>query len=186
MKKIIVLLMMLPLFVSAQNSDDDKTFGQVQVGLLGVWGSYETNIAKELALRSELGVNLGFLSGSIYSKNVLFVVPSLTIEPRWYYNLSEREAMGVNTRYNNANFVSLNASYYSGKFVIANDENLKKANVVDLGLNWGFRYCWSSLGLEGSIGPTYYYAYSDDIDSYKNERGFLLQATLRIGLNFSR
>jgi hypothetical protein len=185
MKKIVFLCFafLFPFYSFSQQENKAKSFWQLQAGLLGVWASNETNFSKQLASRSEAGVNLGFWYGGFYPKTGIIAVPVLTLEPRWYYNLAKREVNGKRTENNSANFLSFNASYNPNWFIISNYSNLDKVNQLNFGLLWGIRRTYSWFNIEGSTGLTYYYAFSKDVGYYKNDDAVIFQLNLRIGLN---
>lgn len=76
-------------------SVEKSNFG-IQTGLIGLWGFNEYKLSNPISLRSEIGVQLGFSTG--YDKTYTTIFPSLSIEPRWYYNLNKRLRKGKNIK----------------------------------------------------------------------------------------
>lgn len=68
----------------------EKSLFGVQTGLFGIWGFHEARLSNRIALRSELGLDAGFLF-SKYHGNGFVLTPVISVEPRWYYNIQKRE-----------------------------------------------------------------------------------------------
>lgn len=101
-----VLSLCLVQFVQAQSSIEkqgvEHALYGVQTGLLGVWVFNEARLSNSLALRTEIGLEAGML---FYASNLIGDVgtvtdfsPSISLEPRWYYNLDERFKEGRPTK----------------------------------------------------------------------------------------
>ena len=94
MKKITFLLFTILSiqFTTAQetNSVEKSIFG-VQTGVLGVWAYNESRLSDNIALRTEIGLNLSlFDSFFIEGGTKTLWSPVIRLEPRWYYNLNRR------------------------------------------------------------------------------------------------
>ena len=144
--------------LNAQNTNDttaERVYG-VQIGLLGAWAYGEFPLKDEIVLRGEVGLDAGIRGGSFYRKTVFVLAPSLRLEPRWYYNLSERAARGRRTEGNAANFVSLPLLIHPGLFRITNDETIRVDRGIQLLPTWGIRRnLGSRLDYELGIGLGY-------------------------------
>ena len=66
-------------------SVEKSTFG-IQVGAVGVWTYNEAKLTNSIALRSEFGLRCKFQD---YTEASLYFAPVITLEPRWYYNLTK-------------------------------------------------------------------------------------------------
>jgi hypothetical protein len=136
MKKIlIVLFASFALITEAQEISVEKSLFSVQTGLLGIWVQHEARLSNTIALRSEVGFDSGFGvvgSNSYYdsetqtfgSKFVFLMAPVLTVEPRFYYNLKNRNAKLKRIDNNSGNFLSIHTSFHPDWFVISNDKDV--------------------------------------------------------------
>ncbi|MDR2763890.1 MAG: hypothetical protein LBB90_02550 [Tannerella sp.] len=125
----------------AQEAGVEQSVWGVQGGLLSVWGYNESRLSDAVALRSEVGLMGGFS----YSYTSIFggysryiVVPELTVEPRWYYDLARRQAKARRTAYNSANYFSLRTSFYPKRMAIS-DAYTFPANMLTIVPMWGIR-----------------------------------------------
>jgi hypothetical protein len=149
-----VLLLMCIMFAGgqqmyAQSGTVENSLWGVQTGVLGVWVNNETRLADAFALRSELGVTGGYAYGSYFSidhdsyemssgfTEAYVVLPTITVEPRWYYNLKRRAAKGKNTAHNAGNFLALKVLGNPGfAFVSKNADATPALSVIPV---WGLR-----------------------------------------------
>ena len=107
--------------------ESEKSIFGIQTGFLGIWLHNETALSSQWFLRSEAGLNLGFGGGGSYNEfqNSLGVtegaaiVASVSLEPRFYYNLEKRKQKKKNVFANSANFVAFKINYYPGLLVAA-------------------------------------------------------------------
>ena len=114
---------------SARASVEKSTFG-IQSGLLGVWAHNELKLSDQIALRTEVGFNAGIWGGAFYPKTGYAMLPVITAEPRWYYNLEKRVRKSRDIAGNNGNFVSLQTSYRPDWFLISNYDNVTTFNTL--------------------------------------------------------
>jgi hypothetical protein len=124
--------------------------------ILGV--SYEKKISQNIALYSMLGFfgygGGGTFSQAIYGASPFYVLlPQLTLQPRFYHNLSKRAAEDKNTNYNSANYVGLTARVYHESYFISNAERFPKGPAtLDLMLSYGMqRNFFKRMNFDGSI-----------------------------------
>ena len=110
------------------------------------------------------------------------MIPAITIEPRWYYNLKKRGKTGKNIWNNGANFLSLETSFYPDLFVISNESNVDVASQIYFIPKWGIkRNLGKHFGYEVGIGA----GYGTLLESKSSlDDGFTLDLHLRIGYNF--
>lgn len=141
MKKIKITLLVLLIGSIAANAQDtvEKSLFNLQTGGVGLWGSHEAKLGNAFALRTEIGFDLWEYEASNGEKSTAFV-PSISLEPRWYYNIAKRAEKGKTTRRNSANFFSINVEYYPDLFVIGNlPDNVYIPNQIDIIPKWGIR-----------------------------------------------
>lgn len=171
----------------------DQAIGSIQMGYLGIWWNYESRLAKNWALRSEIGYEAPLLATIASDTRGLELRPDqyplfspvLALEPRWYYNSAKRQGNSKNTFHNSGNYASLAARYYPeilGYSPIGTNE-------VDGGFfivaSWGMRrninYRWNiELGLGAGIDLTEIRR-TEGTEDFED---FLLNMHLRIGYKF--
>jgi len=121
MKNILIIIFTGFVFVSnSQNDTVEKSIFGIQTGFLGLWVNNEARLSSPLALRTELGLDAGVFGNEIYKKRGFILVPTMTLEPRLYYNLSKRNSESKITKGNNGNFISIKTTYHPDLFVISN------------------------------------------------------------------
>lgn len=123
---------------SQNASVEQSTFG-IQTGVLGIWIHNEAKLANQIALRSEIGFDSGFFGGSSYNRTGFLMVPVITVEPRWYYNLNKRVAKSRNIAGNSGNYLSIQTNYNPDWFIITNEDNLSLVNQASVIPTWGIR-----------------------------------------------
>ena len=145
--------------ITSQNVSVEKSIFGIQTGILGIWVHNESRLSNKIALRTEIGFDVGYRDGSGYDK-VIAMAPVLTLEPRWYYNLYKRNNKGYNTANNSANFVALKVSYRPDWFTISNKDDISIIDQVSIVPYWSIR---RSIGLhfsyETGIGLGYNYLF---------------------------
>ncbi|MDN3596569.1 hypothetical protein [Zunongwangia endophytica] len=185
MNRIITLFLFLVLgssIANAQKSSVEESLFGVQTGFLGIWGYNELRLADQLTLRSEIGFNAGIWGGSSYSNTFNYIfTPTITIEPRWYYNLKKRADKGRRTWNNGANFLSLETSLHPDLFTISNHDNVAVTNTIAFIPKWGIkRNIGQHFGFEIAVGPL---GYRINLDDTRNS-GTTATLDLKIGYNF--
>ncbi|QLE01767.1 hypothetical protein HX109_09430 [Galbibacter sp. BG1] len=186
MKKILLLLLtLLSLQQSlAQNPDVEKSIFGVQTGFLGFWGFNESRLATKIALRSEIGLNAGFFGGT-FIEDGFIMVPSFTLEPRYYYNINKRNEKGKRTHHNAANFVSLDITYLPKWFAISNVENVGVLDNISFVPKWGIRRnIGEHFNYEIGLGLGYRIYFSDEITNPEDKEELAGDLHLRIGYTF--
>jgi hypothetical protein len=170
------------------NTGVEKSIFTVQTGTLGFWTSNETRLSNEFALRTEIGIDAySFIvedpSGREITDNMM--LPSISLEPRWYYNIERRAGKGKQIANNSADFVTLAVEYLSGDMAMSKDVPLKTPEILTFIPKWGMRrsIAGSNFNYElgGGIGYQVYVANSEDM---KNDSDVAFDVHLRIGYTF--
>ena len=157
MKKVCFVLVLF--FTISSFSQDsirvEKSIFGVQTGFFGFWTHNESRISDKIALRTELGLDLGFSVGA--NRDEKFVlIPSVRVEPRWYYNLGKRSDKGKNIKKNSANFLALNTTWNPDFFFISNEENIDVISTLAFIPKWGIKRMYGShFTFETGIGLGY-------------------------------
>jgi hypothetical protein len=164
--------------ISAQNTGVEKSIYNVQTGFLGFWINNEYRLSNEISLRSEVGLDAGFSSCSDCT-TTYGLTPVLTLEPRWYYNITKRNSKNRGAN-NSANFLALNIKYLPDLFVISNNDYARVENQISIIPKWGIRrnIGYSNFNYEAGIGIGYRF-YLDENFSEK-----AADLHLRIGYTF--
>lgn len=136
MRKIFIslIIFMFSVAVDGQVASVEKSIFNIQTGFLGVWLNNESKLSDKVALRSEIGFDSGIFSG-FYDKTGFLMTPVLTLEPRWYYNLHQRNAKSKNIKNNSSSFLGIKTSYNPDWFVISNYDGLSIVSQLSLFLN---------------------------------------------------
>lgn len=186
MKKIAITVILCTLFfpIQAQENSVEKSIYGVQTGLLGVWGFNESRLSNEIALRTEVGFDLGLFDTFLIPGDVQTIwVPVISLEPRWYYNLDRRVRKGKSIVRNRANFLSLNVTYAPDIFVISSVDNINVPNQVSIIPTWGVRRTIGKfLSYETGFGIGYVTVLDNDIIGDKSD--VAVNVHLRIGFDF--
>ena len=181
---IIVLVIFLFSFsgLKAQNASVEESLYGIQTGLLGIWGYNELKLADQFSFRSEIGLDGGLWGPSIDDSFNYLLIPVITLEPRWYYNIKKRSEKGKRTWNNGANFLSLETTLYPDLFVISNKSNISVANQIYFIPKWGIkRNIGKHFGFETGIGIGYGTTFNNgDYNSSET----IIKLHLKIGYNF--
>lgn len=186
-----VLLLALGLKSSAQTQDTvpsvEKSIFNAQVGYLGIWGSNEAKLSNHVALRSEIGFNAGMWGGFIYPKTGYVLIPTITLAPRFYYNLQKRVKKGKSIANNSGNFISLRSTFMPNWFVISNynQQDFNLFNSISLVPTWGIRrHIGKHINYEAGLGAGLRYFFAKPAGYPKNELHTELNLHLKIGYTF--
>lgn len=186
-KTIITLLFSICLVFSsnAQQKEDsnlaNNLFG-IETGVFGVWSYYETSIYKNFTLKMEIGIdgNYSFDSSDSPSSKYYFI-PSISIEPRWYYNAGKRLKEGKNTSNYSANFLSIRTTYNPNFFIITNIVDNLNESIFRFIPSWGIkRNIGGNFNLELRLGFGYVTAKSIE----NTNDGFIPDFNFRFGYVF--
>ena len=187
MKKITYLLTVFFLTLGSksiaqdQNASVEEITGGVQLGVLGVWGYAEKKLADEVALRFDLGLDAGIFGNSVDGTGIL-IAPSVSLEPRWYYNLDRRLEKGRRIDANSGNFLSLKIQHISDIFTISTRDNIAFIPSLYIIPSYGLkRNIGSNINYEigGGVGLARYF----DTDEFNvvDKSDLIINLHLRIG-----
>ena len=107
---------------SQNNPSVETSLTSIQAGILGIHINNEYKLSDKMVLASEIGLNASVFGGFSYDKTGVVLSPTITIEPKWYYNLQKRMQRDKKYSDNNGNYLSLKTSYTPDWFVISNYE----------------------------------------------------------------
>ena len=139
MKKIILILLIANVSFSQEKSkiSVEKSICGIQTGFLGAWVHNESRLSNEVSLRFEIGLDFGFSQNGFGQTSVF--IPSIRLEPRWYYNLEKRAKKGRKIFNNSGNFLALNMTYNPDWFYISNKDNLNIISTLAFVPKWGIK-----------------------------------------------
>ena len=183
MKKQISLLTfsLLTLLGKAQSSTVEKNITGIQVGLFGLDLYNETQLSEKTSLRAEASLFAAIWGGDMYAKTGFSFYPALTLQPKYYYNISKRAENGKNTKNNSANYVGLQVRYIPNWFVISNTKGLSLSNQISFIPTYGFRRNFSeNFNYEFKAGLGYGTTLGNDF----NSSGVVLDLSIKVGYDF--
>lgn len=162
-------------------SVEESIYG-FQTGLFGAWVYNEIKLNSEFTLKTEIGLDAGYSYSDFRSpKSQYVLIPSLSVEPRWYYNLKKRAKKGRSTTNNAANFLSLKTTYNPNWFAITNSNNLNFASVFRIIPSWGIRRdLGANFDFDLRLGVGYGFAF----DKISSASGLLADFSVRFGYSF--
>ncbi|WP_299014492.1 hypothetical protein [uncultured Polaribacter sp.] len=154
----------------------------MQIGLFGFWGYNETKLNNQFALRTEIGLDGGYYYSDLNTpKSQYILIPSLSLEPRWYYNFAKRDKKGKSIKNNAANFVSIKTTYNPNWFAITNVSNADFSNLFRIIPSWGIR---RDLGANFDFDLRLGFGYGVAVNNNNSSGGFLGDFSVRFGYNF--
>lgn len=183
MKKILFIITILTgaHSIIAQTTGVEKSIYSIQTGFLGAWANNEYRLSNEISLKSEIGMITG-LRGCTDCKTVSVLAPEFTIEPRWYYNITNRGTKEKVIKNNSANFVTLSFRYYPDWFVISNSPNISIQNQITIIPKWGIRRTISNSNFNYELGIGIGKRYYIDSSQWDTAADLLI----RIGYSFKK
>ncbi len=187
MKRILLTLTFcgLTLIAKSQNASVEQSTYGIQTGFLGIWVHNESKLSTHFALRSELGLDTGIYGSDVNDVDGLILVPTITVEPRWYYNLNKREKKSKRIDGNSGNFISIKTTYHPDWFVISNQENINFISDISIVPTWGIRRnIGNHFNYETGIGIGYVHYFKEDNVILLNESDVAVNLYLRIGYRF--
>ncbi|WP_340201720.1 hypothetical protein [Ascidiimonas sp. W6] len=187
MKRILLTLIFcgLTLIAKSQNASVEKSTYGIQTGFLGVWGHNESKLSNQIALRTELGLDTGIFGSDVNDIDGLILIPTITLEPRWYYNLNKREKKSRRIDGNSGNFISLKTTYHPDWFVISNQNNINFISDISIIPTWGIRRnIGTHFTYETGIGIGYVHYFKEDNVILLNQSDVVVNLHLRIGYRF--
>lgn len=192
MKRILVLVSVLSTMIAkSQDVSVEKSIYGLQLGLVNLNFLNESKLNRKIALRTEIGFELGFVTKksndpSIKDKTSTAVIPDITLEPRWYFGLDRRARLNKNTKNNSSNYLSLKTSFMSGTTPIINADNVKIVSSLYAIPEFGIRRNFSKhFNYEFSGGVGYRYnIFSDSKGCDCEHNNTYLDINARIGYDF--
>lgn len=187
MKKL-VLTLSLCLFwfmAKSQTASVEKQTVSIQTGVLGIYVNHESRLADRFALRLEGGLDSGIWGGSFYPKTGFLMAPVLTVEPRYYYNITRRADKGKRIDGNSGNFLTLKTSYHPDWFVISNYDQIQVVSDISFVPTWGIkRNIGQHFNYEAGFGLGIRYTFAKKAGFLENETDGAANIHLRIGYRF--
>lgn len=188
MRKILLTLTFcgLTLIAKSQTASVEKSTFGVQTGFLGIWIHNESKLSNQIALRSEIGLDTGIFSGTANDDIGFFMVPTITLEPRWYYNLNKRQSKSRRIDGNSGNFISLKTTYHSDLFVISSENNVIFITDISIVPTWGIRRnIGAHFTYETGFGIGYaHYFKKKNVRLFNEDDDVAINLHLRIGYRF--
>lgn len=165
----------------AQNTNVENNISGIQIGFFGLDLYNEVKIANKTTLRAEASIFPAIWGGDMYGKTGFAFYPALTIQPKYYYNISKRAEKGKNTKNNSANYFGLQIRYIPDWFVISNDKNVSLSNQINFIPTYGFRRNFAeNFNYEFKAGLGYGTTFGSDL----NTSGAVLDLSIKIGYDF--
>jgi hypothetical protein len=123
MKKVLLLILIgFSANLKAQDASVEKNVFGIQAGFLGAWLHHEGKLSRQIALRSEIGLNVGS-EKVFYGIRTNYVLrPVLSLEPRWYVGLNRRAEKNRVIESNSSNFFTVGMSYGPDWFTLGNEQ----------------------------------------------------------------
>ncbi|MGJ8550280.1 hypothetical protein [Winogradskyella wichelsiae] len=184
MKNILYVLIFSTSFltVTAQSTSVEKSVFGIQTGFLGFWGHNESKLSNSIVLRSELGFDAGIFSNNFEDGSLFILVPAITIEPRWYYNLNKRVSKSRRIDGNSGNFISIKTTYHPDLVIGSLDDNHNFISDISIIPTWGIRRnVGNHFTYETGIGLGYVHFFKEENVYLKFNNGLALNLHLRIG-----
>ena len=173
------------LTVTAQSASVEKSVFGIQTGFLGFWGHNESKLTNSIVLRSELGFDAGIFSNNFEDESLFILVPAITIEPRWYYNLNKRVSKSRRIDGNSGNFISIKTTYHPDLVIGSIDDNHNFISDISIIPTWGIRRnVGNHFTYETGIGLGYVHFFEEENVYLKYNNGIALNLHLRIGYRF--
>ncbi len=190
MKKILLSLYLIATVFPtlAQNKtstpkDVEKSIFGIELGLLHLIGYNEFRIAKYVALRSELGFVMGF--GSSSNENYTVIGTTISLEPRWYYNLKRRVAKNKRIDGNSGNFFSLLINFHPNLILYNSNKNVNIVADFSITPSYGIRRSFGKhFTYEFDFGIGYLHYINPKNYTIANKRDVSLNINAKIGYRF--
>lgn len=186
MKKSFTILFFTFIFFSV--NAQENLYG-IQTGVLGLWGNVERAFTDKISIKAELGLETA-LWGSLYYEddNTNYaIIPVITIEPRWYFNITKRLEQGKRISKKSANFLAISLNYNPNLFVISNVDYVKGYSQIRIIPKWAIRRTvFQHFTYEVGLGLGYRRAFFDESDYlFTPDKGeVILDLHIRLGYTF--
>lgn len=188
-KKILFLLLIfctIHIF-SQQKVSIEKNLINAEIGVLGAYLNVEYKINNYIAIVPEIGLDSEIFGGSYYKKTGFKLLPVISLEPKWYYNLGKRNNLDKKISNNNANYLSFKTSFNPNWFAISNFNNITTINQLTLLSNWGIRRnITKNLNYDIAIGSGFRYLLLKKVGYDNNKIKLIINLKLRIGINLNK
>jgi hypothetical protein len=170
---------------TSKNVSVEKSIFGIQTGFLGVWVHNESRLSNSIALRSEIGLDAGIFQSSVNDPDGFILVPLITLEPRWYYNLKKRKNKSKRIDGNSGNYISLETTYHPDWFIISNQNNYSFISDIAIIPTWGIRRnIGTHFNYETGIGVGYLHYFESNNVNLSNQNDVVVNLHLRIGYRF--
>ncbi len=137
--KTILIVLCVGLWLNSTFSQEvEKSIVGIQLGFLGGWVNHELRLSHHWALHSEFGLD-GTLSRIVDDGDFPIILPMVSLQPRYYYNLPKRKAEIKDITDNSANYLAINFIFYPEFFSYSNQENINIKNGLFIMPTWGIR-----------------------------------------------
>lgn len=124
---------------SQEKASVEKSVTGVQIGFFGAEFYNEAKLSESFALRSQLELYPSIWGGDFYSKTGFALTPTISLTPKFYYNLQKRKDLGRNISNNSGNYLALKVEYIPDWFVISNTKDMHVSQTISIVPTWGFR-----------------------------------------------
>lgn len=192
MRYTLLALLFISITCHAQDIPDktegsvEKSVFNVQTGFLGFWASNEARLSNTLALKSEVGFDVGFYHSRRTNKIEFLAAPLVNIEPRWYYNIKKRADKGRTISNNSANFVGVSFKYLPDWFTLSKDGGISVVDQVFILPKWSIKrsIAKSNFTYETGFGIGWQYIFLKQYGYSGNVSRLYPDIHLRIGYSF--
>lgn len=173
------------LIATAQDTSVEKSTFGIQTGVLGLWGHQESKLSNSIVLRSEIGLDAGAFNENFEEGSHFILIPALTIEPRWYYNLKKRVSKSRRIDGNSGNFISIKTTYHPDLVIGSVPNYLNFISDISIIPTWGIkRNIGQHFNYEAGIGLGFLHFFKEENVYIKDENILGLNLHLRIGYRF--
>ncbi len=186
MKNMILMLIFFSIALStyAQQASVEKSIFGFQLGAIGAWVYNESRLDNHIALRTELGFQVN-QAASVLQVYAYTASPSITSEPRWYYNLNKRQAKSKAIKGNIGNFFSLRNTYSPYFVTLLDDRFGHTHSTVSITPTWGIRRnLGTNFTYEAGIGLGWLMIMSDINPNTDKKHQLEPYVNLRLGYSF--
>ncbi|WP_394751063.1 hypothetical protein [Spongiimicrobium salis] len=195
MKKIVLTLFFCALTLAAKSQKTpqasphpavEKSVFGIQTGYAGLWIHHELKLSRQLALRTELGLD-AYENDDFFPDASFLLTTVITMEPRWYYNFDNRALAGKRIDGNSGNFFALKTSFRSDNLLIKFGKDSRAEIVDNLAIvpTWGIRRnVGKHFNYEAGIGVGYIHFFSKNSGFPKDRGEATINLHLRIGYQF--
>ena len=183
MKKYQIILFVCLIFTAKLTAEEEvsveKSIFCIQTGVMGLWAINEVRLANTIALRSEAGFAVtNWAIGRSFYDNEAFIPLTLSVEPRYYFDIKKRYSKGLRIDNNSATFFSVKINYHAGWLMLSGKQpsNIQIMPTYAARKNTGKHF---NFEIGGGMG------YQHTFTSIKEEKNiWAFNIVLRIGYTF--